>query len=131
PEIVGNERGVTHAVLENSHTGGRSNLDVSGVFIFAGFKPNTQLVDGHVDHDAGGYLITDNRMMTSMAGLFAAGDVRSQVTRQITTAVGDATTVRSANSVNQRRRRLRSRIASVAAGTAKAGRRDRRRAGDG
>ena len=92
PEIVGNERGVTHAVLENSQTGGRSNLDVGGVFIFAGSKPNTQLVDGHVDHDAGGYLITDNRMMTSMAGLFAAGDVRSQVTRQITTAVGDATT---------------------------------------
>jgi len=92
PAIVGNERGVTHAVLENSQTGGRSNLDVGGVFIFAGFKPNTQLVDGHVDHDAGGYLITDNRMMTSMAGLFAAGDVRSQVTRQITTAVGDATT---------------------------------------
>src|SRR5213594_3435282 len=92
PEIVGNERGVTHAVLENKTTGERSHLDVGGVFIFAGFKPNTQLVDGHVDHDASGYLITDSRMMTSMAGLFAAGDVRSQVTRQITTAVGDATT---------------------------------------
>ena len=92
PEIAGNERGVTHAVLENMVTGAKSNLDVGGVFIFAGFKPNTQLVEGHVDHDAGGYLITDARMMTSMAGLFAAGDVRSQVTRQITTAVGDATT---------------------------------------
>jgi thioredoxin reductase (NADPH) len=92
PEIVGNAKGVTHAVLENKSSGTRSNLDVGGVFIFAGFKPNTQLVDGHVDHDAGGYLITDNRMMTSMAGLFAAGDVRSQLTRQITTAVGDATT---------------------------------------
>ena len=92
PEIVGNERGVTHAVLENNTNGTRTNLDVGGVFIFVGFKPNTQLVDGHVDHDAGGYLITDNRMMTSMAGLFAAGDVRSQLTRQITTAVGDATT---------------------------------------
>jgi thioredoxin reductase (NADPH) len=92
PEIAGNERGVTHAVLENTTTGARSNLDVGGVFIFVGFKPNTQLVDGHVDHDAGGYFITDNRMMTSMAGLFAAGDVRSQLTRQITTAVGDATT---------------------------------------
>jgi thioredoxin reductase (NADPH) len=92
PEIVGNERGVTHAVLEDNTTGARSKLDVGGVFIFVGFKPNTQLVDGHVDHDAGGYLITDNRMMTSMAGLFAAGDVRSQLTRQITTAVGDATT---------------------------------------
>jgi thioredoxin reductase (NADPH) len=92
PEIVGNEKGVTHAVLENKVTGVTSNLDVGGVFIFAGFKPNTQLVEGHVDHDAGGYLITDNRMMTSMSGLFAAGDVRSQLTRQITTAVGDATT---------------------------------------
>ena len=92
PEIVGNEKGVTHAVLEHRVNGTRSNLDVGGVFIFAGFKPNTQIVEGHVDHDAGGYLITDNRMMTSMSGLFAAGDVRSQVTRQITTAVGDATT---------------------------------------
>ncbi|HEY6091061.1 MAG TPA: thioredoxin-disulfide reductase [Gemmatimonadales bacterium] len=92
PEIGGNEKGVTHAVLEDNTTGRRSDLAVGGVFIFAGFKPNTQLVEGHVDHDAGGYLITDNKMMTSMAGLFAAGDVRSQVTRQITTAVGDATT---------------------------------------
>ena len=92
PEIVGNEKGVTHAILEDNATGDRSNLDVGGVFVFAGFKPNTQLVEGHVDHDAGGYFITDHRMMTSMAGLFAAGDVRSQLTRQITTAVGDATT---------------------------------------
>lgn len=92
PEIRGNEKGVTHAVLQDAVTGRRSDLSVGGVFIFAGFKPNTQLVEGHIDHDAGGYLITDSRMMTSMAGLFAAGDVRSQVTRQITTAVGDATT---------------------------------------
>ena len=92
PEIVGNAKGVTHAVLEDRVSGARSNLDVGGVFIFAGFKPNTQIVEGHVDHDAGGYFITDNKMMTSMSGLFAAGDVRSQVTRQITTAVGDATT---------------------------------------
>src|SRR2546427_702428 len=50
------------------------------------------VVDGHVKHDAAGYFITDDRMMTSIPGLFAAGDVRSQLTRQITTAVGDATT---------------------------------------
>ncbi|MGH7605881.1 MAG: thioredoxin-disulfide reductase [Gemmatimonadales bacterium] len=92
PEIVGNEKGVRHVVLQDSTTGERSTLDVGGVFVFIGFKPNTQLVEGHVDHDAAGYLLTDNRMMTSMAGLFAAGDVRSQLTRQITTAVGDATT---------------------------------------
>ena len=92
PEIVGNEKGVQHVVLENTASGARSNLDVGGVFVFAGFKPNTQLIEGHVRHDPGGYFITDERMMTSIPGLFAAGDVRSQVTRQITTAVGDATT---------------------------------------
>ncbi len=92
PEIVGNEKGVQHVVLENTDTGKRSNLDVGGVFVFVGFKPNTQLIEGHVRHDPAGYFITDERMMTSIPGLFAAGDVRSQLTRQITTAVGDATT---------------------------------------
>jgi thioredoxin reductase (NADPH) len=92
PEIVGNGQGVQHIVLQNSATGERSNLDVGGVFVFIGFKPNTHLIEGHPKHDAGGYLITDERMMTSIPGLFAAGDVRSQLTRQITTAVGDATT---------------------------------------
>ena len=92
PEIVGNQKGVQHVVLEDTGTGERSTLDVGGVFVFVGFKPNTQLIEGHVHHDPGGYFITDERMMTSIPGLFAAGDVRSQLTRQITTAVGDATT---------------------------------------
>ena len=92
PEIVGDAKGVQHIVLEDAGTGERTDLPVGGVFIFAGFKPNTQLIEGHVHHDPGGYFITDERMMTSVPGLFAAGDVRSQVTRQITTAVGDATT---------------------------------------
>jgi len=92
PEIVGNGKGVQHVVLEDTGSGERTNLDVGGVFVFVGFKPNTQLIEGHVHHDPGGYFITDERMMTSIPGLFAAGDVRSQLTRQITTAVGDATT---------------------------------------
>src|SRR5207245_1456019 len=91
-EIKGTERGTDHLVLEDAVTGGRSSLKVGGVFVFIGFKPNTGLIDGHAEHDAAGYLITDDRMMTSIPGLFAAGDVRSQLTRQITTAVGDATT---------------------------------------
>jgi thioredoxin reductase (NADPH) len=92
PEIAGNATSVDHLVLEDTVTGARSELKVGGVFVFVGFKPNTQLVQGHVRHDASGYLITDERMMTSIPGLFAAGDVRSQLTRQVTTAVGDATT---------------------------------------
>src|SRR5256712_763217 len=91
-EIKGTERGTDHLVLEDTVTGERSTLQIGGVFIFIGFKPNTGLVREHVKHDAGGYFVTDERMMTSVPGLFAAGDMRSQLTRQITTAVGDATT---------------------------------------
>src|SRR5213079_875110 len=91
-EIKGTERGIHHLELADTGTGERSNLLVGGVFIFVGVKPNTGLVEGHFKHDAGGYFLTDDRMMTSIPGLFAAGDVRSQLTRQITTAVGDATT---------------------------------------
>ena len=91
-EITGTGQGVDHLVLADSVTGEHVRLRVGGVFIFIGFKPNTGLIEGHVKHDAAGYLVTDEKMMTSLPGLFAAGDVRSQVTRQITTAVGDATT---------------------------------------
>ncbi len=91
-EIAGGEAGVEHLVLENTATGARSTLAVGGVFVFIGFKPNTKMIEEHFEHDAGGYFVTDERMMTSIEGLFAAGDVRSQLTRQITTAVGDATT---------------------------------------
>lgn len=91
-EIKGNDRGTDHVLLEDTITHKRSTLQVGGVFIFIGFKPNSSLVEGHARHDENGYFITDDRMMTSIPGLFAAGDVRSQLTRQITTAVGDATT---------------------------------------
>ena len=67
-------------------------LDASGCFVFVGFRPNTGVIDGHFDHDEMGYVKTDTIMQTSIPGLFAAGDLRSQLTRQVTTAVGDATT---------------------------------------
>jgi thioredoxin reductase (NADPH) len=91
-EVAGNAMGVERLELQDTQTGQRSQLAVGGVFVFVGFNPNAGLVQGHFKHDAGGYMITDERMMTSIPGLFAAGDVRSQLTRQITTAVGDATT---------------------------------------
>lgn len=92
-EIEGDERGVRRLRLEDTVTGESSSLDVGGVFVFIGFRPNSDLIKGsHFKHDAGGYMITDSHMMTSIPGLFAAGDLRVQLTRQITTAVGDATT---------------------------------------
>jgi len=67
-------------------------LPVGGVFIFIGFVPNSGLVKPHVDHDSGGYLVTDRDLQTSIPGLWAVGDVRAQLTKQIATAVGDGTT---------------------------------------
>ena len=71
--------------------GKEERLNVTGVFAFVGFVPNTSLFCGHVDHDKHGYVVTNERMETSVKGIFAAGDVRSALTRQITTAVGDGT----------------------------------------
>jgi thioredoxin reductase (NADPH) len=91
-ELVGGPAGLHTLALEDTVTGEPSLLPATGCFIFIGFRPNTGLVKHHFAHDASGYMITDDRMMTSIPGLFAAGDVRVQLTRQITTAVGDATT---------------------------------------
>jgi thioredoxin reductase (NADPH) len=83
---------MTHAKIRHVKTGTARDLIATGIFIFVGFKPNTGILKDHVEHDASGYLITDSQMETSVPGLFAAGDIRAQLTRQVTTAVGDATT---------------------------------------
>jgi thioredoxin reductase (NADPH) len=92
-EIVGDANGLVHKLrLNNLKTGANTDLAATGVFIFIGFQPNTGIVEAHVKHDEMGYLLTDTNMQTSLPGLFAAGDVRAQLTRQVTTAAGDATT---------------------------------------
>ncbi len=68
------------------------DLAVGGVFIFVGFVPNSGLFKVHVNHDEAGYIVTDRNMQTSVEGVWAVGDVRSQLTKQIATAVGDGTT---------------------------------------
>jgi thioredoxin reductase (NADPH) len=91
-ELTGDATGLKGLELKNTLTGSRSRLAATGCFIFIGFKPNSGLIAEHFEHDAAGYIRTDDRMMTSIPGLFAAGDLRVQLTRQVTTAVGDATT---------------------------------------
>ena len=92
-EVVGDEHGLVKALrLRNVESDATSTLDVTGLFVFIGFRPNTGIIDEHFYHDAMGYVVTDSLMQTSIPGLFAAGDLRSQLTRQVTTAVGDATT---------------------------------------
>src|SRR3954463_6644810 len=89
---VGDERELKTLKLHNVKTGERSDLASTGLFVFVGFRPNTGIIADHVKHDDMGYIVTDPHMQTSIRGLFAAGDLRSQLPRQVTTAVGDATT---------------------------------------
>jgi thioredoxin reductase (NADPH) len=92
-EVEGDEQGLVRNLrLRDVNTNAVSDLAATGLFVFVGFRPNTGIIEGHVEHDDMGYLLTDANMHTSIRGLFAAGDVRAQLTRQVTTAVGDATT---------------------------------------
>jgi len=92
-EVLGDEQGLMKGiVIRDVKTDAVRTLDATGCFVFVGFRPNTGIIDGHFDHDEMGYVRTDAMMQTSIKGLFAAGDLRSQLTRQVTTAVGDATT---------------------------------------
>src|SRR6266508_2182422 len=79
--------------MDVARDGDVERIPVEGVFVFVGFKPvGRQLFADHIDHDDNGYLITDQYMQTSIPGVYAAGDARAQLAKQITTAVGDATT---------------------------------------
>jgi thioredoxin reductase (NADPH) len=92
-EVLGDAQGLmTGLRIRDVVRDTRRTLDATGCFVFIGFRPNTGIIDEHFDHDEMGYIVTDTVMQTSIPGLFAAGDLRSQLTRQVTTAVGDATT---------------------------------------
>ena len=95
-EITGNEK--VHAV-RYEQGGAAKELPVGGVFIFVGFVPNSSLFKVHIDHDEGGYILTGRDMQTSVEGIWAVGDVRAQLTKQIATAVGDGTTAAVAASM--------------------------------
>jgi thioredoxin reductase (NADPH) len=79
---------VTGLVLKNLLTGAVSDLAVDGVFIAIGHVPNTRLVQGQMELDAGGYIVTHDGSRTSVSGVFAAGDVQDHIYRQAVTAAG-------------------------------------------
>jgi thioredoxin reductase (NADPH) len=80
---------VKNILLEDRKDAKQKELSVSGVFIAVGQRPNADLCRGVVELDENGYIITDQNCATSIAGIFAAGDVRQKGCRQISTAVGD------------------------------------------
>ncbi|MFH1123049.1 MAG: thioredoxin-disulfide reductase [Pseudomonadota bacterium] len=87
-KIIG-ENGVEGIELKNLQSGEVSQREVKGVFVFIGTIPNTEIVKGLIALDKNGFIITDNNMETSVPGVFAAGDIRSKLFRQIATAVGE------------------------------------------
>jgi thioredoxin reductase (NADPH) len=86
-EIAGNGK-VESVQLRNLKTGAVERAPADGVFIYIGHFPNTDLFRGQLAMDDHGYLKTDERMMTNVAGVFAAGEVQDPVYRQVATSVG-------------------------------------------
>jgi thioredoxin reductase (NADPH) len=87
-ELRGGER-LESLILRNLKTGQQEKLPVDGVFLAIGLEPQTELVRGQLVLDALGYIETDRRMRTGIAGVFAAGDVRNTPLRQVVTAAAD------------------------------------------
>ncbi len=86
------ENGVEGIELKNVKTGEISRKEAQGVFIFIGTKPNVDLINGMVKQDESGFVVSNDKMETSVPGVFAAGDIRSKPWRQISTAVGEGAT---------------------------------------
>ena len=91
-EVLGDQSGVTGARIRNNQTGATEELAITGAFIAIGHKPNTGIFEGQLTME-NGYIITQGGLngmatMTSVAGVFAAGDVQDHVYRQAITSAG-------------------------------------------
>ena len=89
--IEGSEQ-VERLRLTDVHTGDTSLLPVAGVFIYVGLQPNTGFLHGVLPLDAGGHVPVNQRMETSLPGLYAAGDLRQHSARQVISSAGDGAT---------------------------------------
>ena len=75
--------------IENSKTGETEEITLDGLFISIGREPATEMFKGQVDLDESGYIVADESTRTNIPGVFAVGDVRTKVLRQIVTAAAD------------------------------------------
>jgi thioredoxin reductase (NADPH) len=78
--------------LRNVKTGKGSSLEVSGIFVAVGLRPNTGYLKGLLALDEGGFIPVNNQMETEVPGVFAAGDIRAGSIRQVVSAAGDGAT---------------------------------------
>jgi len=91
-EAIEGEDSVKRLKLRQKITGERPTLEIAGIFISIGLKPNTGYLKGTLPLDASGHINTNDQMETEIAGIFAAGDIRRHSARQVITAAGDGAT---------------------------------------
>lgn len=85
--------------LRNVQTREERKLKVDGLFVFVGTVPQGQFLPAGLARDAHGFIVTDAEMGTNLPGIYAAGDIRSKLCRQVATAVGDGATAGHAASI--------------------------------
>jgi len=88
-EVVGGEYVLKEAILKDVKTGEEETIPVSGAFVYVGNEPQTQNFEAQVNLDEMGYIKALEDTKTNLAGVFAAGDVRTKSVRQVVTATGD------------------------------------------
>ena len=91
-EKINGDKQVESVTIRNVKTGETRDLPVGAVFPFVGFVPNSNIFRENIEKDETGYILTNQHMETNIKGIWAIGDVRKQLCKQITNAVGDGTT---------------------------------------
>lgn len=92
-EIVGEDGKVSKVVGTDKTSGKKVDFETDGVFVFVGLDPNTKFLEGTgIELDERKFIKSDERLMTSVPGVFVAGDVRSGATMQIASAAGEGAT---------------------------------------
>jgi len=90
-KVLGNEK-VEGVLIQNKKTGEEKEIPCQGVFVFVGNVPNSKFLNELIKLDQKGYILTDDNMMTSQEGIYACGDVRKKILRQVITACGEGAT---------------------------------------
>lgn len=91
-ESIGGDGQVRELGLRNVKTETKSKLEVSGIFVAVGLRPNTGYLEGVVVLSPEGFILVNGQMETGVPGIFAAGDIRAGSIRQVSSAVGDGAT---------------------------------------
>jgi Thioredoxin reductase len=90
------DKELTGLTVKELKTGEERKLSVDGLFVYVGYEPSTEFLPAEVERDGQGFIITDTEMRTNIPGIFAAGDIRSKLCRQVITAAGDGATAAQA-----------------------------------